>query len=112
MPSASLICRRNLEFYDTCHYDAIQSCDSDCASSAGELIVKIPKSCYDSMGAFGECCIYTFICTFAGESSVLKAGKSRCPLLYCLGYGWVGYFTFLFFLGFLKLVCCACVQYS
>ena len=33
---------------------------------------------------------------------VLKAGAvgSRCPLLYmfvCLGYGWVGYFTFLFF---------------
>ena len=35
---------------------------------------------------------------------------SRCPLLYffvCLGYGWVGYFTFLFFLFSLKLVCYA-----
>ena len=49
-----VVCRRNLEFYDVYHYDAIQSCDSDCASSAGELIVKIPKAAYDSLGAFGE----------------------------------------------------------
>jgi len=38
-----LDCRRNLEYYDMCHHEAIQSCDSDCAASAGELIVKIPK---------------------------------------------------------------------
>ena len=49
-----VLCRRNLEYYDTCHYDAIQSCDSDCASSAGELIIKIPKATYDSLGTFGE----------------------------------------------------------
>jgi transcription initiation factor TFIID subunit 2 len=48
--------KRNLEYYDTCHYDAIQSCDSDCSSSAGELIIKIPKAAYDSFGAFGENC--------------------------------------------------------
>ena len=48
------VCRRNLEFYDTCHYDAVQSCDSDCTPSAGELVIKISKACYDSMGAFGE----------------------------------------------------------
>lgn len=38
-----LLYRRNLEYYDMCHHEAIQSCDSDCAASAGELIVKIPK---------------------------------------------------------------------
>ena len=43
IPSQCVTCRRNLEYYDMCHHEAIQSCDSDCAASAGELIVKIPK---------------------------------------------------------------------
>ncbi len=37
-----------------CHHEAIQSCDSDCSASAGELIVKIPKDTYDSSGRYGE----------------------------------------------------------
>ena len=55
-------CRRNLEYYDTCHYDAVQSCDSDCVSSGSELIIKIPKAAYDGLGAFGEqaCVLHTY----------------------------------------------------
>ena len=46
--------RRNLEYYDSCHYDTVQSVDSDSRASAGELVIKIPKSAYDSLGPFGE----------------------------------------------------------
>ena len=37
-----------------CHTEAVQSCDSDYNSSGGELIIKIPKAAYDSLGTFGE----------------------------------------------------------
>ena len=40
--------RRNLEYFDSCHGEKVRSCDSDCTSSAGELIVKIPKDTYSS----------------------------------------------------------------
>ena len=42
--------RRNLEFFDSCHIAKIKSCDSDCTSNAGELIVKIPKDVYNNVG--------------------------------------------------------------
>lgn len=38
--------KRNLEYYRSCHSDAIWSCDSD-ASNNGELIIKIPRNTYD-----------------------------------------------------------------
>ena len=44
-----LFCRRNLEFYDSCHHAKVKSCDSDCSSNAGELIVKIPKDAYSAV---------------------------------------------------------------
>ena len=42
---------------------------------------------------------------------VLKAGHPGVPSYYmfvCLGYGWVGYFTFLFFL--ISSVLCTCIS--
>ena len=68
--------RRNLEYYDSCHYDTVQSVDSDSGASAGELVIKIPKSAYDSLGPFGESlivcsklftlyCMYVYVCYYS-----------------------------------------------
>ena len=45
--------RRNLEFFDSCHNAKVRSCDTDCTANAGELIVKIPRDVYSTIG-WGE----------------------------------------------------------
>ena len=42
----SCVLRRNLEFYEASLYEAVMSCDSDCVSRGGELIVKVPRDAY------------------------------------------------------------------
>lgn len=43
-------CRRNLEYYDTCHNEKVRLCDSDCTANSGELTIKIPKDTYSTPG--------------------------------------------------------------
>ena len=83
----------------------------------GENIAVSKTSCYLN--------IYTCTCTCRlymelashkvfnppPQFSMLGIQVSTCMFV-CLGYGWVGYFTFLFLFTFLKLVCYAHVQYA
>lgn len=46
-----LLFRRSLDFFDSCHHSKVRSCDSDCSCNAGELIIKIPKDTYGSLGS-------------------------------------------------------------
>ncbi|KAL5486751.1 hypothetical protein EMCRGX_G019270 [Ephydatia muelleri] len=41
--------KRNLDYFDLCHYDCIQSCDSDLQATAGELVIKIPRDVLDNL---------------------------------------------------------------
>lgn len=40
--------KRNLDYFDLFHYESVQSCDSDMLSTAGELVIKIPRDVLDS----------------------------------------------------------------
>lgn len=57
------ICRRNLEHFDSSHIAKVRSCDSDCTSNAGELIVKIPKEVNSAVGCgMFYMCIHSAVC--------------------------------------------------
>ena len=40
--------RRNLEYFDACHFEAVASCDMEWSLGNGELVIKVPKEIYDS----------------------------------------------------------------
>ena len=45
-------CRRNADFYDASLYEAVMSCDGDCVSGGGELIVRVPRDVYKDYPSF------------------------------------------------------------
>jgi transcription initiation factor TFIID subunit 2 len=44
--------RRNADFYDASLYEAVMSCDGDCVSGGGELIVRVPRDVYKDYPSF------------------------------------------------------------
>ena len=41
-----------MDFFDTSLYEAVMSCDGDCVSGGGELIVRIPRDVYKDYPSF------------------------------------------------------------
>ena len=41
-----------MDFFDASLYEAVMSCDGDCVSGGGELIVRIPRDVYKDYPSF------------------------------------------------------------
>ena len=59
--------RRNLEYFDACHFEGVASCDMEWSLGNGELIIKVPKEVYDSTPG-KDVCVYVHACRGVGSS--------------------------------------------
>eukprot|EP00731_Ephydatia_muelleri_P018688 Em0011g728a len=81
--------KRNLDYFDLCHYDCIQSCDSDLQATAGELVIKIPRDVLDNLAWSGVVQGWVQVGTTVLRGVVQGWVQVRTTVLRGVVQGWV-----------------------